>query len=432
MATPTSPHSGSPASRTGDALLQQFALSTADGLASTSTLAVVGARVAALEAELRAKDAALQASKLQTSQWSAGCTQLRQQLLEAEEASMRAGERQAAELAQARGSSISFEAAAAETERLLRAELASARSAAATAEAAATEVERYLRADLAIARATAARAEDTIRALRAELAASLGERASFQHSAEEAESRLEAMVSVVDSVRHEVAQATALPEAALQAAAAAAGRVTAAAASRSEASCLRLLLWLWSAQVRAATAHRQIGSLRIEAAEVTSELSSLRTEVAMTVNLRAEAAAATSELSRLRTEAAAAASSSTPAAAPCTCRTAVVRLLGGAVGRYWRAQRKLVLELWRGWARSAGQQRRLEAEWAQRRVFDLVVHTLLGATQDAWWLHTIVGSWKNLVCAQVLERVFAVVAADGPGGMGKSRPTPVYTDRSMN
>mmetsp|Transcript_99178 Transcript_99178/g.179143 ORF Transcript_99178/g.179143 Transcript_99178/m.179143 type:complete len:176 (-) Transcript_99178:39-566(-) len=40
-----------------------------------------------------------------------------------------------------------------------------------------------------------------------------------------------------------------------------------------------------------------------------------------------------------------------------------------------------------------------------RDSLDEAVLLLLAATQDAWWLHTIVGAWKNVVCAQALERI---------------------------
>lgn len=314
------------------------------GFANASTLAVVGARVAALEAELRAKDAALQASKLQTSQWSAGCTNLRQQLINAEQSIAEASE---------------LQASAEKTERSLRVELAEARTAAANAE----EMGRFLQTKLALATSEAAHA---------------------QSCAEVAESRLEAMVSIVDSVHQEVAEATALPEAALQAAAAAAGRVTAAAVSRSNAACLWLFLLLWSAGVHGAAPQRKGSKTGVAAAMPTSS--------------------------------------------PGACRTAVVRLLGGAVGRYWRVQRKLVLELWRSHAREAAKKRFLNAQWAQCRVFEMVVNALLAATQDAWWLHTIIGSWKNLVCAQALERVFNVVAVDGTAG-GRSGAKVPYMAR---
>eukprot|EP00933_Yihiella_yeosuensis_P012645 TRINITY_DN121600_c0_g1_i1.p1 TRINITY_DN121600_c0_g1~~TRINITY_DN121600_c0_g1_i1.p1 ORF type:complete len:163 (-),score=47.08 TRINITY_DN121600_c0_g1_i1:104-592(-) len=49
-----------------------------------------------------------------------------------------------------------------------------------------------------------------------------------------------------------------------------------------------------------------------------------------------------------------------------------------------------------------------EAVLLERRKSDVFAETvtaLLEATQDAWWLQTVVGAWKNVVCAQALERI---------------------------
>merc|ERR1711879_569054 len=89
------------------------------------------------------------------------------------------------------------------------------------------------------------------------------------------------------------------------------------------------------------------------------------------------------------------------------------RLLGGAVGRCWRAQRLQVLEAWRIHATALRQERRWVAAMGRREALHVAFCALLAATQDAWWLHTILGSWKNLVCAEALERVCAGAACPG-------------------
>ena len=233
-------------------------------------MAAAAARVTALESELRAKDAALRASRaqdhivlhifmihyityvyiilnyimfhdyiiplydiLQGSQWSAGCASLRRQLEAVELRAAQAGDERAA-------------------------------------------------------------AEEAVRVLRSELGRAAAAVAAAERRAAEAEQRAGELTSFLDT--QDMTQEVALRSAC----AAAAGRVAARAAGRLQAEslgCLLLLLW------------RSWAMLAQEAA------------FARAASAAADQASA--------------------------ARPAVVRLLGGAVGRFWRARRQLVLEAWR-------------------------------------------------------------------------------------
>lgn len=76
-------------------------------------------------------------------------------------------------------------------------------------------------------------------------------------------------------------------------------------------------------------------------------------------------------------------------------RVAAVRLLGRSVGRCWRAQRRLVFEVWQSEVRNAWRSRQLGAMEHRRSAFEESLVALLAATQLVSWLQLVVGAWRS-------------------------------------
>uniref|UniRef100_A0A7S4QAT8 Uncharacterized protein n=1 Tax=Alexandrium monilatum TaxID=311494 RepID=A0A7S4QAT8_9DINO len=207
------------------------------------------------------------------------------------------------------------------------------------------------------------------------------------------------------------------------AAAASAGRVATSMASRAEAEELRAVILLWhtwvsTSRASAASSAAAASKLVVEARQQAQGLAAQHAEAAAAArralaSAEARERAVRQELEVART--AAVASSAARSAGRRAARLAALGLFGNAVDRSWRSWRLLVFEAWRRQARDSHQLRLRTGLEEQRKARDaaleFAVHALLGATQDAWWLHTVVGAWKVLVCAQALERVCSGVTA---------------------
>jgi len=316
-------------------------------------MAAAAARIAELEAELSAKDAALRIAKAQCSQWSAGCTSLRQGLM--------AAELRAADALDARD----------------------------------------------VAETTCNSAELELQELRSEVESAKTAAHDAEQVAAAANWRAEVMASVLGECRFDMAQAAALPCTAVRTAVTAAGRVAVRTAARTDAAWRRPLLLLWHAWA--------FNAARVRSSQQREAVRRLRCLFV------------------------------------CRCRGAFKMWLHYAVGLNWapclpeserssrlalkvivRGQNSLLDALCRGafhtWnfhARLSKHARHSALHEDRYRAFEISVQALIGATQDAWWIHTVIGSWKNLVCAQALERVCASVSAgarEAPFGMKATRP----------
>lgn len=184
------------------------------------------------------------------------------------------------------------------------------------------------------------------------------------------------------------------------------GRVALAVALRAEAQELRAVLLLW--HTWAATSAASAASSAVAASRLVAQAQELAARKAEEASMLREALAyseAREQVAREQLQVAAAASR----AGPRRGRAEAARRVDKIVGRCWQATRLWALEAWRWQARDA-HRRRARAALEERRTarsdaLEVAVHALLCATQDAWWLHTVVGAWKVLVCAQALERV---------------------------
>lgn len=216
---------------------------------------------------------------------------------------------------------------------------------------------------------------DAVAELRAELQEANALVQVAETEANAASQRSELLASVLNNACADVAQAAELPRIAAWVSADTALRVTTRARARSDAAWRRPLLLLWHAWAVEAACART--ARQMDGARMLSAVASSRTRWAWSRWLRSAGAPPVPQME------------ARPLPWP----------------EHWPAAAS---GLERGYCSRCVALSRRHGERDEELIETVLA--LLSTTQDAWWLHTIVGSWKNLVWARALERVCGAVA----------------------